>query len=222
MVDARNLEKENHYYFSRLMKKIRFKDLYIMSLDNCLYHIMKKRINKIEVFNYTDFLINWWDCLDVDLQNKIKAVYATVTQDEFKVKVRDVVRIMGDRIYDFSNLQKYIYKYFIQDINETKRKSGIITRSVVNPLACLYWLENANYYSKTQILKDITTNIRGKMPEIDWDWFESRDYDVIKRLIENQGIKSVKNNFCKTNTDENIIGEFLINELSEQKIKFVD
>ena len=53
------------------------------------------------------------------------------------------------------------------------------------------------------------------MPEIDWDWFESRDYDVIKRLIENQGIKSVKNNFCKTNTDENIIGEFLINELSE-------
>ena len=129
---------------------------------------------------------------------------------------------MGDRIYDFSNLQKYIYKYFIQDINETKRKSGIITRSVVNPLACLYWLENANYYSKTQILKDITTNIRGKMPEIDWDWFESRDYDVIKRLIENQGIKSVKNNFCKTNTDENIIGEFLINELSEQKIKFVD
>lgn len=222
MVDARNLEKEYHYYFSRLMKKIRFKDLYIMSLDNCLYHIMKKRINKIEVFNYTDFLINWWDCLDVDLQNKIKAVYATVTQDEFKVKVRDVVRIMGDRIYDFSNLQKYIYKYFIQDINETKRKSGIITRSVVNPLACLYWLENANYYSKTQILKDITTNIRGKMPEIDWDWFESRDYDVIKRLIENQGIKSVKNNFCKTNTDENIIGEFLINELSEQKIKFVD
>ena len=60
------------------------------------------------------------------------------------------------------------------------------------------------------------------MPEIDWDWFESRDYDVIKRLIEKQGIKSVKNNFCKTNTDEKIIGEFLINELSEQKIKFVD
>ena len=222
MVDASNLKDKYHHCFSLLMKKIGFKDLYIMSLDNCLYQIMEKRIKKIEIFEYTEFLLNWWDCLDVNLQNKIKTVFSTVGQGELENKLMDVVRIIVGRIYDFSDLKEYIYHYLIQNVNKIKRESDLVGEFGINHLACLYFLEVTKYYTKTQILQDVTTDIRGMMPEIDWDWFESRDYDVIKRLIENQGIKSVKNNFCKTNTDEKIIGEFLINELSEQKIQFVD
>ena len=222
MVDARNLEDKYHYYFSLLMKRIGFKDLYIMSLDNFLYQIMEKRIKKIEVFNYTEFILNWWDCLDANLQDKIKTVFSTVGQGELGNKLIDVVRIMVDRIYDFSDLKEYIYHYLIQNVNNIKRESNLIGEFGINHLACLYCLEDTKFYTKTQILQDITTDIRGMMPEIDWDWFEIRDYDVIKRLIEKQGIKSVKNKFCKTDTDKKQIGEFLINELSEQKIEFVD
>ena len=222
MVDARNLNNKYHHWFSLLMKKIGFKDLYIMSLDNCLYQIMEKRIKKIEIFDYTEFLLNWWDCLDVNLQNKIKTVFSTVGQGELENKVIDVVRIIVGRIYDFSDLKEYIYHYLIQNVNKTKRESDLVGEFGINHLACLYFLEDTKYYTKTQILQDVTTDIRGMMPEIDWDWFESRDYDVIKRLIENQGIKSVIKNFCKNDVEEKKIGEFLINELSEHKIEFVD
>ena len=219
MVDARNLKDKYHHWFSLLMKKIGFKDLYIMSLDNCLYQIREKRINKIEVFDYTEFLLNWWKCLDVKLQNQITDVLATLKFDDFKENVADVIRIMIDKIYDFPLLQKQIYEYLVQKINESKGKVG---RYGVNYLGCLYGLENKNYYTREQILKDITTDIRGKMPEIDWDWFECRDDVVIKRLIQRQGIKSVKKNFCKNESDKSRISEFLLNQLSEEKITFVD
>lgn len=219
MVDARNLKDKYHHWLSLLMKKIGFKDLYIMSLDNCLYQIIEKRINKIEVFDYTEFLLNWWKCLDVKLQNQITNVLASLKFDDFKENVADVIRIMIDKIYDFPLLQKQIYEYLVQKINESKGKIG---RYGVNYLGCLYGLENKNYYTREQILKDITTDIRGKMPEIDWDWFECRDDVVIKRLIQRQGIKSVKKNFCKNENDKSRISEFLLNQLSEEKITFVD
>ena len=193
--------------------------MYIMSLDNCLYQIMEKRIEKIEIFDYTEFFLNGWDCLDVKLQNQITDVLATLKFEDFKENVTDVVRIMIDKIYAFPLLQKQIYEYLVQMINESKGKIG---RYGVNYLGCLYGLENKNYYTKEQILKDITIDIRGKMPEIDWDWFESRDYDVIKRLIQRQGIKLVKKFFCKNEIDESIICKFLLNQLSEEKIEFVD
>ena len=164
-------------------------------------------------------MLNWWKCLDVKLQNQITDVLATLKFDDFKENVADVIRIMIDKIYDFPLLQKQIYEYLVQKINESKGKVG---RYGVNYLGCLYGLENKNYYTREQILKDITTDIREKMPEIDWDWFECRDDVVIKRLIQRQGIKSVKKNFCKNESDKSRISEFLLNQLSEEKITFVD
>lgn len=174
---------------------------------------------KIEEFaKLFEFIRYFYNFLDVKQQRDILDAFEKYENNCTESHhFNDIIGLMMDHIYNFPNLQDLIYNDLVQRINQDNNN---VARSYPDMTAMnlskLYNLSKEGYFNEKSILTDITSNIRGIFPEVDWKWFRDRGDETIERFLKRRTVSNIKKYFAENDEDLKIIDEYIIKKYSEE------
>ena len=193
----------------------------LISVDELDTDILRMKYQKKEIssiMEYNEFLIYFYKYLSNEVKNDLKLLFSKYEAIE-DLNYNYVVKLMLSKVHRFTKRQKDVYQYLISNINsDNKEEFRIYPDPLETSLSNLFNLKNIGYFNKCDVTEDITKDIKGIFPEVDWVWFNDRSEEVILRLLQNRTLGDIKKYFAKNSKDKKLINDFIIHSLEEEKI----
>lgn len=188
----------------------------VLKLDDEIIPICKSSVKRSkEIFDYSDLIINFYDYFSQETKNEIIEIYKLYESSSDIIDqniVEEISRILRAGIYDFNQLRDNIYTTLIKNINDNSEfGEGMTFLNDNKSLRILYdlWKRQVNGFSNvTLITNEISKEVKGKVAEVDWDWFGIRNVETLSNLIKSQGINTVIKHFIKTDEDKDLLIDY--------------
>ena len=138
-----------------------------------------------------------------------------------KIKYKFVIEMIENNIGEFLSLKEEIFEYLINEIKRPENKKVTSFPSpIMDPLASLYQLEEIGYFKLNKIReKKVEDLVKGKYPEVDWKWFDSRDDETIEKLLKNRTFAALRKYFGDNEEDRKIIDDWLFRQFDSESFR---
>ncbi|MFA9414688.1 SIR2 family protein [Streptococcus sp. E29BA] len=219
------LYKEKFWLYSKLLDVCSIAEesdlLHVERLENDILKIKYSDDDVYEIMKYCDLFVSLFPYLRKAHQEYVRELFSKY--DEFGIREGDyysVIQCMLVDVYDFPKYQGIIYNHLVEIINKEDSEIVYFPDPVKTALSNLFNLINKGYFKESEVTKDITKNIKGIFPEVDWVWFNDRSESVMERMLRSRTRTSIKIFFAKTNKDKEMIDNFILKLFDEEKIIF--
>ena len=83
----------------------------------------------------------------------------------------------------------------------------------------LFNLYICKYFKMEKIQKSNVdlSDLKGKIPELDWMWFNKKDDETISKLLKHRKFEDAKKIFCKTKAEKKMFDEWLVKKYDMKK-----
>lgn len=195
------------------IKLERFKQI-LMVINNS-----KDKLNEIEI--YKEFIASFYDYFDDEEKRMIKSILKKYENRFYKEKQgdREFIYVMIQKnIYKFFEIKDFIFEELINTIND-KNINGCFFDPREEAAINLFNLYLCKYFKMDKIKKTNVdlSDLKGKIPELDWMWFNKKDDETISRLLKHRKFENTKKIFCKTKIEEKMFDDWLIKKYEMNK-----
>ncbi|MBM6929701.1 SIR2 family protein [[Clostridium] spiroforme] len=209
--------------YEQLLKKIDINEtIKFEILERTLIVINNSKNGLEEIEIYKVFITSFYDYFDDKDKRLIKTILKKYENRFYKDRQGDrefIYAMIQKKIYRFNKVKDLIFEELINIINDRKRNGHLIDsreQAAIN----LFNLYICGYFKIEKIQKSNVdlSDLKGKIPELDWMWFNKKDEETISRLLKHRKFENAKKIFCKTKMEEKMFDNWLIKKYEMNKV----
>lgn len=179
----------------------------------------KNDLEEIEI--YKEFITSFFDYFDDEekrLINSILKKYENKICKDGQGDRRFIYAIIQKNIYRFNKAKDLIFEELINMINDRKSNGHMIDHREQAAID-LFNLYICKYFKMEKIQKSNVdlSDLKGKIPELDWMWFNKKDDETISKLLKHRKFEDAKKIFCKTKAEKKMFDEWLVKKYDMKK-----
>ncbi len=208
--------------YEQLLKKININETIKFEMfERALIVINNSKNGLEEIEIYKVFITSFYDYFDDKDRRLIQAILKKYENRFYKDRLGNrefIYALIQKNIYRFNKVKDLIFEELINILNDRKRNTLLIDpreQAAIN----LFNLCICKYFKIEKIQKanvDLI-DLKGKIPELDWMWFNKKDEDTISRLLKHRKFENAKKIFCKTKAEKKMFDEWLVKKYDMKK-----